>query len=210
MRPVVVSRRMFLAGGISLNSATGASNHAAVYAFATEFCEVRMSIVFYDRYSSSGFWFREALAGGRFCLSGTGAERRNCPTNFIGSLAVARYEFQSRTGLFTGGNLREHVLTIDQDNRLNTRPPCDRVIELRQGLASDIQAFGYETSPPASSPSARLPETGGPWYYFRQDLYFAELSRPFLIVHWRHAFGAIRILDVIPGDGTSAIRRGTQ
>ena len=47
--------------------------------------------------------------------------------------------------------------------------------------------------------------SGHATYYFRQDLYFAERPRPFLIVHWRHAFGAIRILDVIPGDGTQAI-----
>jgi len=198
---------MFLAGGIGLNSVAGVSNHEAVYDFTTEFCEVRMNVVFYDRYSSRGFSFREASARERFCLSASGEEDHKCSTNFIGSLAVAHYEFQPRTGLLTPGNLRERVLTIDQDRRLNVRPPCNRVVELRQGLASDIQAFGYETSPPFSSPSARLPENGGPWYYFRQDLYFADRSRPFLIVHWKHGFGAIRILDVIPGDTTSAIRR---
>ncbi len=209
MRPGVVSRRLFLAGGISLSTAASAPENETVYDFATAGCDVRMSVVFYDRYSTSGFWFRDLAAGRRFCLSAAGEPGGDCPASFTGSLAVAHYRFRPNGGLLPSTSLREHVYTIDQDNRLNVRPPCDRVIELRQGLASDIQAFGYETAPPPSSASARLPETGGPWYYFRQDLYLAGHAAPFLIVHWRHAFGAIRILDVLPGNGTSAVKKGT-
>lgn len=182
MSRAVISRRLFLAGGISLRGAASTPQSETVYDFATADCEVRMSVVFHDRYSAG---------------------------RFNGSLAIVRYRFRQVAGPASTGTLREHVRTIDQDVRLNDRPPFDRSIELEEGMACDIQAFGYETVPPASSPSARLAEAGGPWYYFRQDLYLAERSTPFLVLHWRHAFGAIRILDVIPGDGTSPVKRGT-
>src|SRR5439155_8970143 len=117
-------------------------------------------------------------------------------------LAIARYQVQMQWKPQRAPALREHVRTIDQDSRLGFRPPFERTIELRQGVASDLQAFGYETAPPASSAGARSVDEGGPWYYFRQDLYFDWRNTPFLVVHWRHAFDAIRILDVIPGEGT--------
>ena len=98
--------------------------------------------------------------------------------------------------------LREHVVAVDQDTRLVRRAPFDRAIELQDGLASDIQAFGLE--PARSAAEAFAPEAGGPWYYFRQDLYLAAQPAPFLVVHWRHGFGGIRLLDMIPGDGTRA------
>jgi hypothetical protein len=202
----VVNRRLFLMGAISLSAAASNPGREAVFDFDTAEYETRMSVVFYDRFSSSGFWFRDPSAGNRFCLSALGEQDRSCLASFTGSVAIARYRFRLRSGGRSVDSLREHVCTIDHDSRLNDRPPYDRVIKLREGIASDIQTFGYETVPPVSSASARLPESGGPWYYFRQDLYFAGRTAPFLVVHWRHALGAIRILDVIPGADTSIVR----
>jgi hypothetical protein len=211
MLEAVISRRLFLAGGVSLSAtALPLPKSEAVYEFAAGGCEVRLTVAYYDRYDSSGFRFQDLLAGRDFCLSVTGEEERNCAPRFFGSLAVAHYRFRQESELRGMAALREHVQTIDRDTRLVHRPPFDRTIELHQGLASDIQAFGYEADPPASSASARLPEAGGPWVYFRQDLYFAGRTTPFLVVHWRHAFGGIRILDVIPGDGTRPVTGGTR
>jgi hypothetical protein len=39
----------------------------------------------------------------------------------------------------------------------------------------------------------------------RQDLYLNEQSAAFLIVHWKHTFNFIRLVDVIPGDQTELI-----
>jgi hypothetical protein len=114
----VVSRRLFLAGGISLSGAASTPKNETVYDFATADLEVRMSVVFYDRYSSSGFRFRDLLAGRRFCLSVIGEQDRGCFTSFTGSLAVLRYRFRPQVGVLSMANLREHVRTIDQDTRL--------------------------------------------------------------------------------------------
>ncbi len=93
--------------------------------------------------------------------------------------------------------LREYVRTIDHDPRFELRPPFEATLEFRQGVASDIQAFGVEGARPAA--------TADPWYYFRQDLYLDARGAPFLVLHWKHALDSIRMLDVIPGDGTRQV-----
>jgi len=200
-----ISRRLFILGGTNLGIARAMARpkNENVYRFATPECDVRMTVEFYDRYSSEGFWFDERRTDRHYCLSAKGEESRDCLGNFSGSLAVARYQIRPRPKALHLNVLREHVRTIDQDDRLKTRAPFDRVIELRQGIASDIQAFGYEVE--ASPAHVRAPEPYGLWCLLRQDLYFDGQSSPFLVVHWKHALSAIRILDLIPGDQTRAV-----
>ncbi len=94
--------------------------------------------------------------------------------------------------------MREYVRTIDRDSRVKDRAPFERALEVRSGLASDIQAFGYE--PDAGSPvQSKVEQRPEPWCLFRQDLYLAGAGEAFLVVHWKHTLSAIRILDVIPG-----------
>lgn len=99
--------------------------------------------------------------------------------------------------------LREYVRTIDHDASLAGRPPFERVIQLERGVASDLQAFGYETVQ-ETKPSS---EAHGPWYLFRQDLFLEPQRNPFLVVYWKHALNSIRILDIIPGDQTWVLKR---
>lgn len=207
-----IDRRYFLWSGVALAVPPVGSARVkdeTVYRFVTRECDVRMSVDFYDRYSSDGFWFDERRTDRRYCLSAAGEEGHNCLTNFSGSIAVARYSIQSRS---TSPNLlvlREHVRTIDRDSRLDERPPFDRMLELKGGLASDIQAFGYE--PDASSAAKAAAQPHEPWCLLRQDLYLDRASVPFLIVHWKHTLSAIRILDLIPGDQTRLVgKRGTE
>jgi hypothetical protein len=213
MLETVLSRRLFLSGGVILTArALPSPKQESIYEFAAGDWNVRMSVEFFDGYSSSGLSFRNLSGGGPFCLSATGQERRNseggeCLAGFAGSLAIAHYSFRPRSERGRGAALREHVRTIDRDIRLPDRPPFHRAIELREGVASDIQAFGYETA--SLSAGASVVEPGGPWYYFRQDLYLGGQPAAFLAVHWRHTLSAIRILDVIPGDGTLFLTRRT-
>jgi hypothetical protein len=202
------SRRLFVLSGATLaaSRAFAQSKTENVYRFATPKWDVLLTVEFYDYYASKGFWFDERRANCRYCLSAKGEEDRNCVANFSGSLAVARYQVRARSQAAHLAVLREHVRTIDQDDRLKARAPFDRVIELRQGVASDIQAFGYQLE--ASSRIQKLPrERYGPWCLLRQDLYFDGQSSPFLVVHWKHALSAIRILDIIPGDETRTVER---
>jgi hypothetical protein len=117
---------------------------------------------------------------------------------------VARYQVKPRHAKDNLSVLKEYVRTIDQDHRLNARAPFERLIQLRQGMASDIQAFGFEVKR-REAPGNIAEEHYGPWCLLRQDLYLDGQTSPFLVVHWKHALDAIRILDIIPGDETRAI-----
>jgi hypothetical protein len=173
-----------------------------VYRFNADGCDIRMVVEFFDNYSTNGFWFKEHMANRRFCLSGAGEENRNCLPNFTGSLAIARYHVQARAGAPKALALREHVRTIDQDSRLVTRAPFERTIDLQDGVASDVQAFGYQAD--ASQPHQPA-ERNGLWCLLRQDLYLDGQSALFLVLHWKHTVHGIRLFDVIPGDRTRLI-----
>jgi hypothetical protein len=172
-----------------------------VYRFLTPECEVRMSVEYYRSLLTSGLRFRDRLADRKFCLSANGEEGRSCLERFSGSMAIAHYHFHSR-GSSRVLNVRERVLTIDHDSRLNPRPPYERTLPMQGGVVSDIQAFGYERDDPEQ------PESGGRptiWCLLRQDLYFDDQATAFLIVHWKHTANFISLVDVIPGDQTQLI-----
>lgn len=195
---------MLSSAAFAFRQAYAQPKNETVHRFATPKWDVLMTVEFYDRYASTGFWFEERHEDRQYCLSATGQQNASCLENFSGSLAVARYQVKSRFAKHNLTVLKEHVRTIDQDNRLNARAPFERLIQLRQGVASDIQAFGYEVKRSAGRANID-PEHYSPWCLLRQDLYLDGQSSPFLVVHWKHALDAIRILDMIPGNETRAI-----
>lgn len=203
----LLNRRCFLWSGMSFGAAPALparGKDETVYNFATPACNIRMTIEFYDRYSSRGFWFEERRNGTDYCLSALGEQGHNCLTGFIGSIAIARYRVQPRSQSPDTLLLRESVRTIDRDSRLKERAPYQRSLPLQGGLASDIQAFGYEAKDGSAVTST---ESHEPWCLFRQDLYFDRQGEPFLVVHWKHTLSAIRVLDVIPGQNTRLVER---
>jgi hypothetical protein len=207
-RKVRINRRCFFSNGVALAVPLmiAPRKDETVYRFETPDWNIQMTVKFYDRYASRGFWFTEQQSSHAFCLSGSGQESRDCLDRFTGSLAVAQYLVHPRS---TGSRLtflKEHVRTIDQDDRLSTRAPFDRTIELRDGVASDIQVFGYVPETTAVHEQAAS-ERNGPWCLLRQDLYFDEQHSPFLVVHWKHTLGAIRILDVVPWGQTRMLEK---
>ncbi len=174
-----------------------------VYRFLTPVCEVRMSVQYFARSSTSSFRFRDDLTNRTFCLSANGEQDRDCLERFVGSMAIAQYHFRSRHHSGTPLNLRERVLTIDHDTRISPRAPFERALAIERAIVSDIQAFGYNPDDAEQgTPSANLLAV---WYMVRRDLYLNDQATAFLIVHWRHSLNLISLLDVIPGDGTELI-----
>jgi hypothetical protein len=160
-----------------------------------------MSIEYFSSSETSRLRFRDSLSGQAFCLTANGEEDRNCAARFSGSMAIAHYHFRSRSHTQPALHLRERVLTIDHDSRLDPRPPFERLLTVQRETVSDIQAFGFE--PDRSEPdSQRL----ALWCLVRQDLFLDEQPTAFLIVHWKHTFDAIHLLDVIPGDRTELLQ----
>src|SRR5581483_12042597 len=142
-----VDRRLFLWSGAAfgaLSSARTADNER-IYHFATGDCDISMAVEFLDNYSTKGFWFKEQTAQRSFCLSGAGDENRTCLPGFAGSIAIARYHIRSGSQTPKGPVLMERVRIIDQDSQLASSAPFERTIELKDGVASDVQAFGYDS-----------------------------------------------------------------
>jgi hypothetical protein len=195
------SRRLLLCGGAAFALRTaGQTKQPELYRFRTAEVDLEVTIQFHDRYASAGFWFDEQVSHRRFCLSGSGAEGRNCLSEFRGALAIAQYRVRPRSDGRGTLALRELVRTIDRDSRLPDRAPFEHTIVLDQGIGSDVQAFGSQTD------DQPLSEKHGPWYVLRQDLYLEPQPAPLLILYWKHALKSIRVLDVIPGDNTWVVK----
>jgi hypothetical protein len=194
-----LSRRIFLCGAAPLGVMSALeTKQPQVHRFRTTEFSIEITVDYHDQYASKGFWFREKLADRGFCLSGEGTANRACLTSFRGSLAIAQYRVRSLSSGILLPALRESVQTVDHDARLPLRPPFERTIELKKGVCSDLQAFGYE---PAPDEGPQL-DAHGPWYLFRQNLFLEPQRKPFLAIFWKHALHSIRVLDLIPGEQT--------
>ncbi len=174
------------------------------YRFRTPECDVRMSVQFLANSSTEGFHFRDHLTNRSFCLSANGREDHGCLERFVGAMAIARYTFCSRRHSTAPLNLRERVLTIDNDSRMTPPPPFERVLAAEREMVSDIQAFGYNPDDPQQDAFSTKPPAA--WRLLRQDLYLSGQTTAFLIVHWKHTLDVISLVDVIPGDDTEWIR----
>lgn len=196
------SRRFLIPAAFALPlAAAPVSKKEDRHRFRTNGFDVELSLRYHDAYSSQGFWFRDEAANREFCLSSHGEQNRMCLENFHGSLVLARYRIRALSKHTAVPGLREYVRTIDRDTRLEQRPPFERSIQLDRGMASDVQAFGYE----ALDGTPALPAAHGPWYLLRQDLFLEPQKEPFLVLYWKQALPSIRILDMIPGDQTSVL-----
>jgi hypothetical protein len=196
-----VSRRSLLLGSIAL-SALPKSELEQVYVFAADDYEIRMTLEFHDRYTGRGLGFIDRSSNNHFCLSEKGERNQNCVSDFTGAIAIARYKILSRARSESLPSLREYVRSIDQSDDLPVRPPFERIIEVQRGLASDIQVFGYQGQ---STQRGQTTNQDKVWCLLRQNLYLKDKAVPFLVVHWKHTLNFIRVLDVIPENGTSQI-----
>jgi hypothetical protein len=197
------NRRTFLWSlaslGLTTKIATSEESPEPAYRLLTPEGKVRMSVRYFASSTTDSFHFRDDLTKRVFCLSANGEEKHGCLERFVGSMAIACYDFRSRHRSQTPLNLRERVVTIDQDNRMSPRAPYESVLAVERDVASDVQAFGYDPGDASAKPLTV-------WRLLRQDLYLNDRTTAFLIVHWKHTLKLISLVDVIPGDGTELIR----
>lgn len=185
--------------GLTTKIAASEKPSEPTYRLLTPEGEVRMSVRYFGSATTDSFHFRDDLTKHVFCLSANGEEKQGCLERFVGSMAIACYDFRSRHRSPAPLSLRERVLTIDQDSRMGPRAPYESVLAVERDVASDIQAFGYNPEDPDAKPLSV-------WRLLRQDLYLNDRTTAFLIVHWKHTLNFISLVDVIPGDGTELIR----
>jgi hypothetical protein len=204
-------RRSFLGSLVSVGLGSKAllfkseKESETVYRIQTPECEVRMSVEYFGNSEVNSLRFRDFLTKRAFCVAPNGEEDRACAERFSGSMAIAHYHFRSHHHSPPPFNLRERVLTIDHHSRMDPRPPFERLLKVERETVSDIQAFGYNPNTPQSPQPDAKPLAL--WCLLRQDLFLNQQDAAFLIVHWKHTFDAITLLDVIPGDQTESVER---
>ncbi len=173
------------------------------YRFETPDCEVEMSVKSYGAITTDDLGFIDRVTNQRMCVPEPGSKKQTCVSGFRGALAVAIYHFSSQNASRMPGRLRERVVTIDHDRRIDPKPPVDEFVAVERDVASDIQAFGY--TPDRLGGQMPAPLYVSPWALMRQDLYLDQQTTPFLILHWKHSLESIQLVDVIPGDRTRPI-----
>jgi hypothetical protein len=173
------------------------------YRFETPDCEVEMSVKSYGKITTDDLGFIDRVTHRRMCVPEPGSKKQTCVSGFRGALAVAIYRFTSPFPSRMPAQLRERVVTIDHDTRIDPKPPVDEFVDVERDVASDIQAFGY--TPDRLSGQMPAPQYVSPWCLMRQDLYLDQQPTPFLILHWKHSLESIQLVDVIPGERTRPI-----
>ena len=197
------SRRSFLgtlaaavpAAGIAVKQKTNAD---PAFRFAVAGCEFDLTVKPYGKVSSDDFAFIDEKTKRRFCMPANSTKEGGCVAGFRGAMSVAQYQFHRSFPTSGPCRIREHVITIDHDNRINPHPPVEEYVAIEQDAASDIQAFGFTPENPMDTRSTFV----SPWALMRQDIYFDEQKSPVLILHWKHSLETIVLVDVIPGEKT--------
>jgi len=168
------------------------------YGFFTSKYVIEMRVSFPDRYEGKRLSvYRSSDPGKEVCLPASpGAS--GCLESFVGAAAVV--EFTASRILGDGpakGSIREVVTVVDQSPGLPDRPPYSMNAKLVNGIASDVQAFGYDESPlPAAARAAEREAAKAVWRRYRQELYLEKDKQPFAVVEWLHTTTRIRILKV--------------
>jgi hypothetical protein len=128
------------------------------------------------------------------------------PDHFVGAGALVRYSVESSGRKRRRGVVRERVVLLGQSEGLPARPVYEKTVPLVNGVASDLQLFGYDEDSVAESdrPAARE-QAKGMWRHFRQELFLDGGKEPFAVLEWRHTITQIG-MNPVPA-GTIAARR---
>ena len=181
-----------LAGlGLALKARESDKNAEPAHHFLTPHGQVDMAVQYFDSSSLDGFHFRDRQTGQSFCLSANGEDHGDCLKRFVGSIAIAQYNFRPWPRSHASFNLRERVVTIDHDSHSSARPAFERALPAEGEMISDIQAFGYNPDDPEQATSNSNPSTA--WSLLRQELYLNGDVAEFLIVHWKHTVNLVRL-----------------
>jgi len=132
------------------------------------------------------------------CFTGNG-ENGACPSRFVGSIALVTFTVKAARGkLRSKTSIREHVTVTAQSPDLPPRPPFDQTQVVKEGIVSDVQAFGYdeEEIPEKQREAERRLSKERLWRHCRQELYLNQETVPFAVINWRYTLDAIEIVDV--------------
>ena len=178
--------------------------HEAMYFFSTGQYSIEMKVTFEEPYRGRRLVVYSNLEPNReICLSANG-QPDGCLERFVGALSTVQFSIKLRNGKRPSSEtIREYVTTIAQTSKLPRQDPFWRQERVVDGLASDVQAFGYDESPIPKDQRQKVREEWSKlWLVFRQELYIGQDSQPFAVIEWKHTLDKIGIVRVIPRQPT--------
>ena len=159
---------------------------------------MEVDVQFYDGVHQAPRVYTNSNGKGPICLSVEGQPCGKSETgNWIGSYAIVHFKLLRRAAGANALTLRERVRVIDQDSDLPNRPPFESVIPISDQTASDIELYGYSEGSTAKGEQS----DDRTWRFFRQEVFYGNQERPFLILHWKHTVESITLIDAIPLGG---------
>lgn len=166
-------------------------SNPASYTFAADDAIITFQIDFLPPFTGS----RLSLYSGKKALTlfpelpaTTGLDR------FVGAAAIVTYSVRNKKGKPLQGAIREKVESLGQSEDVPPRATFHKTVKLVQGVASDLQLFGYdETAIPVAERPAVREASKGTWRKFRQLLFLDGAQTPFALIEWTHRIYGIQM-----------------
>jgi hypothetical protein len=133
----------------------------------------------------------------KLCFS-TELGLRGCSEHFVGAVTLVQFVAHNSKGKrVMTGEIYERVVLIDKSPGAPNRPTFTKSVRFLNGIASDIQLFGYDEDDIAPTERAQSREDARrDWTYFRQELYWNRQRQPFAVIDWLHTIDSIRLVCV--------------
>ena len=181
----------------------GAERSSAEYRFTAQDNLIAMKVVFFDPYRGTRL---SLYSGGQELCFPVAPGESGCYERFVGAMALVEFSVRQKDGTRpTGGKIRERVVLIDKSPEVPDRQVFQKVAAVLNGVASDIQLYGYdEARVPEHRRAESRAEVRPYWMRLRQELYWNDEDQPFAAIEWRHSIDEVRLLCV--GTGRSLMR----
>lgn len=165
--------------------------HAGEYSFPTRDGVVKLTVDFLPAYTGT----RLAVYSGATEIplsKETGFAAT--PQRFVGAGALVRYTVAPTGRKSKAKAVRERVVLLGQSEGLPDRPVFHKTVKLVNGVASDLQLFGYdEDALPESDRAAAREQAKGFYRRFRQELFLDDQREPFAVLEWTHKVDQIAL-----------------
>lgn len=163
------------------------------YSFASNDLIVDMSIKHQRRYAGSPLTLYDA--NNRLIPACTAANDGSCPESFVGTAAFVQFNVRGPDGKPARKSaVREVVTLVAQSDDLPDRKQFTQTVPLVNGVASDVQIFGYdEKAIPKEGRPLQRDRAKASWRRFRQELYLDGEPEPFAVLEWTHRTTDIRM-----------------
>ena len=188
-------------GNLLVQMGSGATRSIDEYTFGTEDGSITMKVSFLEPYAGSPLVLYSG--SGKLCFS-EALGRDDCSERFVGAIALVHFYARNLNGqMIRSGKIRERVVLTAKGAGVPDRPVYTKAVDFVNGMATDIQLYGYdESAVPASDRSRVRAQSMALWVQFRQELYWNSEEKPFVIINWRHSIEEIRLICIAADKGS--------